>query len=135
MLITYELNLTTFEAWSGGEDTLSRILDEDKENEFIALLEEQYPDGIDETALNDLLRFEADWVYHSLGMMTDEEKERAEEEEDEREKAREAIKDFEDCDSLCEHFDGDCDKCPLSRWGCGGTYCGETFDELKEEDD
>ena len=131
MTVTYELNLTTFEAWSGGEDTLSRILDEGKENDFIALLEEAYPDGIDETHLNDLLRFEADWIYQCLGMMTDEEKEKAEEEEEERAKARESIRDYQDCDSLCEHVNGDCDKCPLSRWS--DDECWEKFDELKEE--
>ena len=36
MKVTYELDLQSFEAWSGGEDTLSRILDEGKENDFIA---------------------------------------------------------------------------------------------------
>ena len=78
MKITYELDLDKFEAWSGGEDTLSRIQDEGKEDEFCAILEELYPDGIDETELNDLLRFEADWIYESLGMKTDEELEELE---------------------------------------------------------
>ena len=73
MKITYELDLDKFEAWSGGEDTLSRIRDEGKEDEFCAMLEELHPCGIDETELNDLLRFEADWIYESLGMKTDEE--------------------------------------------------------------
>ena len=134
MTVTYELNLTTFEAWSGGEDTLSRILDEGKENDFIALLEEAYPDGIDETHLNDLLRFEADWIYESLGMKTDEELAEEEEENEAREQAKEGIKDFDNVDDLCEHYEGDCDKCPLHRWsGNWCATCGATFGELKEE--
>lgn len=63
MKITYELDLNSFEAWSGGEDTLNRVINEGKVDELEAVLEECYPEGMDETSLNDILRFESDWVF------------------------------------------------------------------------
>jgi hypothetical protein len=42
-------------------------------------MEELYPDGIDETSLNDILRFEEDWVFEMLGI-SDEEEEKEDEE-------------------------------------------------------
>lgn len=71
MKITYELDLNTFEAWSGGEDTLNRIIENGLVNEFEAMLEDCYPDGVDETQLNDLLRFDSEWVYEYLGLETE----------------------------------------------------------------
>lgn len=71
MKITYELDLNTFEAWSGGEDTLNRIIENGLVNEFEAILEECYPDGMTETQLNDILRFDSDWIYESLGLETE----------------------------------------------------------------
>ena len=105
MKITYELNLDKFEAWSGGEDTLSRIQDEGKDDEFLDLLEETYPNGISEDELNDLLRFEADWIYESLGMATDEEWEAWKSELAELAKSG----DFDDFCAACEK----CERCPL----------------------
>lgn len=71
MKITYELDLNTFEAWSGGEDTLNRIIENGLVNEFEAILEECYPDGMSETQLNDLLRFDSEWIYETLGLETE----------------------------------------------------------------
>ena len=73
MKVTNEnLSLINFEAWSGAKDTKETIINEGKIDEFDALIEELYPDGIDETHLNDLLWFEEDWVYEMLGIETDE---------------------------------------------------------------
>lgn len=71
MKIVYELDLERFEAWSGGEDTLQRIIDEGKCEELEFMLEELYPDGISETQLNDLLRFEDEWIFESLDIRTE----------------------------------------------------------------
>ena len=68
-------------AWSGAKDTVERIEDEGKGNEFVSLIEEVYPEGIDRTYLNDLLRFEEDWIYEMLGIDTEEEKEEREDDE------------------------------------------------------
>lgn len=71
MKITYELNLDTFEAWSGAVSTLDRIRNEGKTRELENVLEELYPDGMTETELNDLLWFSSDDVYEWLGMRTE----------------------------------------------------------------
>lgn len=68
MKITYELDLATFEAWSGAIDTLDRIREEGKCKELEELLDELYPDGMGETELNDLLQFDSDWVFEALGI-------------------------------------------------------------------
>ena len=77
-----DVNIRDFDGWSGAEDTVQRIIDEDLCDEFDTLMEELYPDGIDETSLNDILRFEEDWVFEMLGI-SDEEEETEDEECDE----------------------------------------------------
>lgn len=72
MKIFRELGLSNFEAWSGATDTLKKIKEADKLNELEQLLEEGYPDGIDETHLNDLLWFESDWLFECLGIAEEE---------------------------------------------------------------
>lgn len=55
MRVYSELNLNTFEAWSGAVDTLDRIRREGKCGELESVLKGIHPEGIDETELNDLL--------------------------------------------------------------------------------
>lgn len=78
MKITYELDLASFEAWSGARDTLDRIQEEGACEQLEFILEELYPDGMTETELNDLLWFEPELVFEWLGI--DEEDEEDEEE-------------------------------------------------------
>ena len=66
MKITSEISLRSFEGWSGAVDTLNTLTDEQKDN-LETILEELYPDGMDETNLNDLLRFEDDAIAEWLG--------------------------------------------------------------------
>ena len=73
MKIYTEINLWDFEAWGGAETTLDKIIDEDKCELFEQVLEELYPDGMDETDLNDLLRFDSDWCFEACGIRTREE--------------------------------------------------------------
>ena len=72
MTITYELDLNSFQAWSGAVDTLERIQREGKCAELANVLEELYPDGMTETELNDLLWFEPETVYEWLGIRSEE---------------------------------------------------------------
>ena len=95
MIIMKELDtLYNFDAWSGAVDTKEEILRQGYDEEFIALIEELYPDGIDETGLNDLLWFESTWIYETLGMddpyADDDEEEDEEEEEEEEEEEDES---------------------------------------------
>lgn len=73
MKIYTEISLENFEAWSGAVSTLDRIKSEGKCDELEYVLEELYPDGMDETQLNDLLWFEEDWIFETLGIRSESE--------------------------------------------------------------
>lgn len=72
MTITYDLDLDSFNAWSGAVDTLDRIQREGKCEELENILEDLYPDGMTETQLNDLLWFDSEQVYEWLGIRSEE---------------------------------------------------------------
>lgn len=72
MTITYELDLNSFQAWSGAKDTLDRIQREGKCSLLEQILEDTYPDGMTETQLNDLLWFDSEQVYEWLGIRSEE---------------------------------------------------------------
>ena len=71
MTITYELDLNSFQAWSGAKETLERIQREGKCAELENVLEELYPDGMTETELNDLLWLGSESVYEWLGIRSE----------------------------------------------------------------
>lgn len=76
MTIIYELDLERFEAWSGGKQTLERVIDEGKCELLEQMLEELYPDGMTETQLNDLLWFDSESVYEWCGIRSESQIER-----------------------------------------------------------
>ena len=73
MKIYMEVSLYDFDAWSGGADTLNRVIDAGKVEELEQMLDELYPEGLSDTELNDILWFEEDWVYETLGIRTESE--------------------------------------------------------------
>ena len=66
MKIYRECSLTEFEPWSGAKYAYNMLTPEQLE-ELDQDLECIYPDGIDETELNDLLWFEDDTIAEWLG--------------------------------------------------------------------
>ena len=101
MTITYELDLNSFEAWSGAKDTLDRIQREGKCAELENILEELYPDGMTETELNDLLWFDSESVYEWLGIRSEEQIENEiKEAEEELEEVQSNLEDDLDDDEL-----------------------------------
>ena len=98
MTITYELDLNSFQAWSGAKETLERIQREGKCAELENVLEELYPDGMTETELNDLLWFDSESVYEWLGIRSESqiEKEIEEAEEELEEKLSDLEFDLDD---------------------------------------
>lgn len=72
MKIIAEISISDFETWSGAKETQRLIIENDKENEFDALIEDLYPDGLTDTQLNDLLWFGSDWCLEQLGIAEDE---------------------------------------------------------------
>ena len=82
MRIIQEIGIANFDAWSGAVETKQTIIDNNKENAFDSLIEELYPDGLTDTQLNDLLWFDEEWIFESLGICEDEEIEEDEETEE-----------------------------------------------------
>ena len=101
MTITYELDLNSFEAWSGAKETLERIQREGKCAELENVLEELYPDGMTETELNDLLWFDSESVYEWLGIRSESQIEKEiEEAEEELAEVQSNLEDDLDDDEL-----------------------------------
>lgn len=121
MTITYELDLNSFQAWSGAVDTLERIQREGKCAELENVLEELYPDGMTETELNDLLWFDSESVYEWIGIRSEEQIEK--EIEEAEEELEEKLSDLE--------FDLDDDLTEEERKDIIESYQPE-IDEIKE---
>ena len=68
MKITSEMSLKNFKAWSGAKDTLNKLIELDKCDELEFMLDDLYPDGLTDTQLNDILWFEDEWIYETLGI-------------------------------------------------------------------
>jgi hypothetical protein len=85
MKVIKETGLEEFEAWSGAVDTKDKIIEAGKAEEFDAYIEDLYPDGIDETALNDILWFEEDQLLEELGITEEDEEEEPDKEKSEEE--------------------------------------------------
>ena len=68
MKITSEISLKNFKAWSGAKDTLNKLIELDKCDELEFILDDLYPDGMTETQLNDILWFDDEWIYETLGI-------------------------------------------------------------------
>ena len=68
MKITSEISLKNFKAWSGAKDTLNKLIELDKCEDLEFILDDLYPDGLTDTQLNDILWFEDEWIYETLGI-------------------------------------------------------------------
>lgn len=72
MKIYKEESLQSFEFWSTAKDN-AEMLTNYQLNEVENILSDLYPDGIDETELNDFFRFEFDTIREWLGIEEEEE--------------------------------------------------------------
>lgn len=69
MLVHKEINdLEEFDAWSGAVEVKDHICNEGGGQAFMKALEDVYPHGISETALNDLLWFSPEYCYVLAGV-------------------------------------------------------------------
>ncbi len=66
MLIHSETNLRNFQFWSGGADN-ANCLSYEQLDLLESVLEDIYPQGIDEVELNDLMWFDSDIIAEWLG--------------------------------------------------------------------
>jgi len=106
--IVKEIELEDFEAWSGGEDTLNHIINEGGVKQLQAIIEEEYPEGLSEEDLNDLLRHESDWCYKMAQVSNPDDEEEEDEDDDEDEEKEEKFNDF-----CCQFVD--CKGCPYEN--------------------
>lgn len=58
--------LRDFEFWSGAVST-RHLLSDDEMDMIDDILSEEYAEGLDETAINDIFWFEDDWIAELLG--------------------------------------------------------------------
>ena len=79
MKIVNEMSIANFKGWSGAVEIIETIMANNMVYEFDMLMEEIYPEGLTPTELNDLLWFDSQWVYESLGMEVEDELEELEE--------------------------------------------------------
>lgn len=76
MKVYREIQLSQFEAYGDSAVyTLDTILNNGKENEFDEFIDTQFPYGLSEVDLNDLLRDESDMIFKNLGIKPEEEEE------------------------------------------------------------
>lgn len=73
MALIVNVGIEGFKPWSGAISTWDEIEEANKVDELEYLLEELYPEGIDEGKLNDLLWFESDFIFENLGINEDDE--------------------------------------------------------------
>lgn len=72
MKVYKEVNAYNFDFWSGAKDTVKYLTDEEV-NMIFDMLEELYPEGMDETQVNDFFWFEEDTIAEWLGYRSFEE--------------------------------------------------------------
>lgn len=126
MKVYCELDLENFEAWSGAEDTLDRIRNEGKVGTLEAILEDLYPDGIDETQLNDLLRFDDEQVFEWLGIRSESVIRQ------ELKDAKEELSDLkEEVSDLIAEYNDECTG--IADWELWNNDYKDNYDDLQEQ--
>lgn len=68
---SYDLLSGRYQPWSGAVSTWENLERLGLLEELDSLLEDIYPEGLDETYLNDILWHDREWVYESLGLSKD----------------------------------------------------------------
>lgn len=68
MIIKKEVRPDEIQAWGGAVERLDTIINENKIEQFDELINELYPDGINETELNDELWFNWEYWFTILGI-------------------------------------------------------------------
>ena len=67
MKLTYEINnIDEFKAWIGAVPTRNAIIENHKQEEFMFILNDIFPNGCTETELNDFLWFDDEFIFSAL---------------------------------------------------------------------
>ena len=71
-MLIIKIGLDEYEPWSGAKYTYNKLQELNKLEDFEELMSEMYPEGVTETKLNDILWFEDEWIFDTLGIETEE---------------------------------------------------------------
>ena len=66
MRVYKDESISSFDFWCGARDTVKHLTDDEMDTIEI-ILDDLYPEGMEETTLNDLFRFEDDLIAEWLG--------------------------------------------------------------------
>ena len=117
--------------WSDAEDTVENIANANMEDELMGLLEEMFMETVPtETEINDLLRYDSEYIYETLGLNEDGEVEEEDEESDIDELIENTINRMEESDDF-ESFCQDCEVCALNNTEGTMADCESIFDAYK----
>ena len=78
MLIYKEENLRNFGFWGPASDN-SAELSLEQLDQLEDIISDAYPEGIDETQLNDIMAYDFEWVKEALGIEEEDDEEEEEE--------------------------------------------------------
>lgn len=117
MKVYSDISLINFRGWSGADENLAALTYDDCE-QLEAVLEDIYPDGIDEATLNDILRFDFNWCAHSIGYRNEM-----------------AVLNGNDRDSYTEHYEKVLAKKFPAYADYAADYVADYPDDLTDEDE
>ena len=121
--------------WSGAVDTIKDIQNANKEDEFMNFLEAVFCDEVPtDTAVNDFIWFERDYIYENLGLTENGELPEEESEEEMVETLNESINRLivsDDFDEFCG--DCDCEKCICNEICRSLADCEALFEDYKNQ--
>ena len=114
--------------WSGAIDTLKDIERNNRENEFMDLLEGMFTEHTPtDTEVNDWIWFDRDMIYEYCGL-----DENGNEPKDDEETIEESLDKLRTTDDF-EDFCVDCDTCCLNKMCDTLTDCAEMFENVKNQ--
>ena len=117
--------------WSDAMDTLENIANASMEDELMGLLEEMFMETVPtETEINDLLRYDSEYIYEILGLNENGEVEEEDEESDIDGLIESTINRMEESDDF-ESFCQDCEECALNNTEGTMADCESIFDAYK----
>ena len=115
--------------WSGAVDTITDIQNANKEDEFMNFLESVFCDEIPtDTAVNDFIWFERDYIYENIGLT-----ENGELIEDRLEETLNNSIDSLMVEDSFEDFCGDCDICICNEICSTMDDCKALFEDYKNQ--
>lgn len=119
--------------WSDAEDTIENIANANMEDELMGLLEEMFMETVPtETEINDLLRYDSEYIYETLGLNEDDEVEEEDEESDIDGLIEDTINRMEESDDFESFCKGCvCETCALDRMGSVVEHCEQIYKYYK----